>query len=252
MLMSRVYNMLYEFAEARHLVIEKVSRSTSAEETERGTMVQLPAGERIEESRFLDPVRTPEEVWIEATSRLREREDAQGRKHRTHIALLSETRGYPSNKEVTALVNNLRRAYVRPPPERRAKARDPKRPPPDEDEDELLPSGTDTVVEVIVIFRPADDKKRVERRAADNVFLYPYYLFLSNPLEHYMASPTTLLSPAEGARMLRERMVTEKTMQRILRNDPVVIWLGAEAGRVIRVHMVSEATGYQDECRIVV
>jgi DNA-directed RNA polymerase subunit H (RpoH/RPB5) len=218
--MCVVYNNLYAFIKTRGLRVEKLSRTARKDEAGEGNMLVLGPEERIEDSLFADPVRTPDVVVIEAVG--------EGNQ-RTHIALISEAKSQVPSlaKELNQYVEMLRG-------EKRSKAK----------------PAEENPIEAIVVYKVEGHK--VPNRRGDRVLFLPYSFFYANPMEHQLVTPSELLSEEEGRRQLRQRMASEKTMRRIPASDPVAIWLGAAPGRVIRNLAVNEATGLQDECYFVV
>ena len=92
-----------------------------------------------------------------------------------------------------------------------------------------------------------------EDRGFTKVGFYPYFVFSSYLLapEHVTIPPHRILTDEEEIELMETANIEKSGLQKILVNDPPVVWIGGEVGDIIRIDMPSEASGIAPHYRLV-
>jgi len=81
---------------------------------------------------------------------------------------------------------------------------------------------------------------------------YPYKLFTSVIPEHEMVPKHRILNEKEEREVLDQLFIEKKSLPKIKKSDPPVVWVGGEVGDIIEILIPSEAVGREKKYRVVI
>ncbi len=89
--------------------------------------------------------------------------------------------------------------------------------------------------------------KKMEESLEGNVKIRPYWQFLFDLSSNPCCSKHRVLSKDEAVTLVKESYISTDSLARIVENDPMVLWIGAEVGDLIEIERPSSVSliGYE-------
>lgn len=81
---------------------------------------------------------------------------------------------------------------------------------------------------------------------------FDYNIFLTNIFDHVLVSPHEIIQQDEEQKILSDIHCKKDQLPKILRIDPICVYLGAEVGDILRVKIPTETCGTRIEYRVVI